>query len=81
MPDTAPGRYGVRVSARGRDVHRSDVTVRLQIWATSETGGLRVLETGDDFNPRSLTSVTPRRHERDETPAARPANSSGNVAV
>ncbi|OAK56239.1 hypothetical protein [Rhodococcoides kyotonense] len=57
------------------------MTVRLQIWPTSDAGGLRVLKTGDDFDPRSLTSVTPRRHERDETPAARPANSLGNVAV
>lgn len=81
IPDTKPGTYRVRVSARGRDVHRSDVTVRVQVWATSEIGGLRVIKTGDEFDPRSLTSVTPRRHERDETPAARPTMTSGDIAV
>ncbi|MBD0862617.1 hypothetical protein IA539_15565 [Gordonia sp. zg691] len=67
VPALDPGSYRLRVASRGRDVDRSDVSVRLQLWPTAERGGLRVIATGDRFDPRSLSSITPRHHVRTAT--------------
>lgn len=64
IPQLAPGTYRLRVASQGRDIDRSDVTVRLQFWPTDGPGDLQVIATGDNFDPRSLTSVTPRHHVR-----------------
>lgn len=79
VPVLDPGSYRLRVASRGRDVDRSDVSVRLQLWPTVEHGGLRVIATGDRFDPASLTSVTPRNHVR--TAAFEPAAATTTAAA
>lgn len=72
LPPLEVGTYTLRVSARGRALTRSDVAVRLQFWPATDKAGLSILAIGDTFDPRTLTSVTPRPHSRATASTTRP---------